>query len=140
VRGAQEILVPESRIAVGSARKSTGEFIMILFGSRTTSKIVAILIFVCGACQHEAGQRLVRRRTWFTLFFAPIFPFGHGSYSISCAYCGDDYGISRENADTFLSDYEAQQVKAEAERIVADEHARITAEQQQQQQRPDERA
>ncbi|WP_164088414.1 zinc ribbon domain-containing protein [Frondihabitans sp. 762G35] len=109
---------------------------MILFGSRTTSKIVAILIFVCGVCQHEAGQRLVRRRTWFTLFFAPIFPFGHGSYSISCAYCGNNYGISRENADKFISDYEAQQVNAEAERILADEDARITAEQQ----RPDERA
>jgi hypothetical protein len=83
---------------------------MILFGSRTTSKIVALLIFVCGTCGHEVGQRLVRRRTWFTLFFAPIFPFGHGSYSIACAYCGTIYGVTRENADKFIAEYEAQQV------------------------------
>lgn len=104
---------------------------MILFGSRTTSKIVALLIFVCATCHREAGQRLVRRRTWFTLFFAPIFPFGHGTYSVSCAYCGTSYGITRENADVFIADYEAAQVNAEADRILAAENARITAEEQQ---------
>lgn len=105
---------------------------MILFGSRTTSKVVALLIFVCATCHREAGQRLVRRRTWFTLFFAPIFPFGHGSYSVSCAYCGNAYAISRENADKFISDYEAAQVAAEADRILSDEASRITAEQREQ--------
>jgi hypothetical protein len=103
---------------------------MILFGSRTTSKIVAALIFVCAVCQHKAAQRLVRRRTWFTLFFAPIFPFGHGSYTISCAYCGNAYPVTRENADKFQADYAAVQVHAEADRIVSDEEARIRGEQQ----------
>lgn len=103
---------------------------MILFGSRTTSKVVALLIFVCATCHREAGQRLVRRRTWFTLFFAPIFPFGHGTYSVSCAYCGTGYPLTRENAAKFISDYEAQQVNAEADRILAAEDARIQAEQQ----------
>lgn len=102
---------------------------MILFGSRTTAKVVAMLIFVCGVCHREAGQRLVRRRTWFTLFFAPIFPFGHGSYSVACAYCGNTYGLTRENADKFIADYEASRVGAEADRILADESARIQAEQ-----------
>ncbi|MCU1527772.1 MAG: hypothetical protein JWP75_1535 [Frondihabitans sp.] len=105
---------------------------MIIFGSRTTSKVVALLIFVCATCHREAGQRLVRRRTWFTLFFAPIFPFGHGTYSVSCAYCGTSYAVSRENADRFISDYEAQRVNAEADRILSDEAARIAAEQQNQ--------
>ncbi|GAA4264630.1 zinc ribbon domain-containing protein [Frondihabitans peucedani] len=104
---------------------------MILFGSRTTQKLVAALIFVCTVCQHEAAQRLVRRRTWFTLFFVPIFPFGHGSYTISCAYCGNTYGVSRENADRFVADAEAAHVNAEADRILSDEDARIRGEQQQ---------
>ena len=103
---------------------------MILFGSRTTSKIVALLVYVCATCGHEAAQRLVRRRTWFTLFFAPIFPFGHGTYSVACAYCGASPVITRENADKFIADYEAQQVNAEADRIVAAEDARIGTEQQ----------
>ncbi|AMM19339.1 hypothetical protein AX769_03320 [Frondihabitans sp. PAMC 28766] len=103
---------------------------MIIFGSRTTSKVVALLIFVCAVCHQKAGQRLVRRRTWFTLFFAPIFPFGHGSYSVACAYCGNAYGLTRENADKFIADYEALQVSAAADRILADESARIDAEQQ----------
>jgi hypothetical protein len=103
---------------------------MILFGSRTTSKIVALLIFVCGTCGHEVGQRLVRRRTWFTLFFAPIFPFGHGSYAIACAYCGTSYGVTREVADKFIADYQAQQVNAGADHARTDEDTRIAAEQQ----------
>lgn len=102
---------------------------MIIFGSRTSSKVVAMLIFVCATCHHEAAQRLVRRRTWFTLFFAPIFPFGHGSYTVSCAYCGTAYGVTRENADKFIADYDAQQVNAEADRILAAEDAKIQAEQ-----------
>ena len=103
---------------------------MILFGSRTVSKIVALLFFVCATCGNEVGQRLVRRRTWFTLFFVPIFPFGHGSYSVACAYCGASHGVTRENADKFIADYEAQQVNAEADRILAAEEARLGAEQQ----------
>lgn len=102
---------------------------MIIFGSRTTSKVVALLFFVCAMCHREAGQRLVRRRTWFTLFFAPIFPFGHGTYAISCAYCGGGYPIGREDADRFIADAEAAQVNAEADRILAAEDARIAAEQ-----------
>ncbi|RKR74213.1 zinc ribbon domain-containing protein [Frondihabitans australicus] len=109
---------------------------MIIFGSRTSSKIVAMLVFVCGACGREAAQRLVRRRTWFTLFFTPIFPFGHGTYAISCAYCGAHSPITRENADRFVKDSEAAQINAEADRILAAEDARIAAEQNGQGQPP----
>jgi zinc-ribbon family len=102
---------------------------MIIFGSRTSSKVLALLFFICVACHNEAGQRLVRRRTWFTLFFVPIFPFGHGSYSVACAYCGASNHVTRETAERFKADYETQQINADADRILAAEEARIAAEQ-----------
>jgi hypothetical protein len=102
---------------------------MIIFGSRSTARIVAMLFFACAVCHQTVAQRLVRRRTWFTLFFAPIFPFGHGSYSVSCANCGNAYGISRENAERFQHDADEAQLNAEADRIIAAEDARIAQEQ-----------
>jgi hypothetical protein len=79
---------------------------MIIFGSRTKTALVALLFFTCGICQGEAAQRLIRVRTWFTLFFVPVFPFGHGKYVLKCAYCGGESILTRENADKFIADYE----------------------------------
>ncbi|NDZ93936.1 zinc-ribbon domain-containing protein [Streptomyces sp. SID6673] len=81
---------------------------MIIFGGRQTSALLAVLYFHCAFCRAHAAQRLFRTRTWFTLFFLPIFPMGHGAYSIHCAYCGNACGVSRENADRFVADAHAQ--------------------------------
>jgi Ni,Fe-hydrogenase I cytochrome b subunit len=61
---------------------------MIIFGSRSRSALVGVLFFACTLCGSTAAQRLHRLRTWFTLFFVPVFPFGHGRYVLQCAYCG----------------------------------------------------
>ncbi|MBT2275089.1 hypothetical protein [Rhodococcus qingshengii] len=51
---------------------------MLIFGIRTKTTFFATLFFTCHLCRVTAAQRLHRRRTWFTLFFLPNFPFGHG--------------------------------------------------------------
>ncbi|GAC85792.1 hypothetical protein GP2_042_00180 [Gordonia paraffinivorans NBRC 108238] len=85
---------------------------MIIFGSRTMVKLVAAQIFMCMYCRVEAAQRLFRSTTWFTLFFLPIFPFGHGTYRMSCSYCGNETILPRPEADRFTAD--AQRTAAAA--------------------------
>lgn len=87
---------------------------MIIFGSRQTVTFLAALIFQCAFCHTPAAQRLTRVRSWFTLFFLPIFPFGGGSYRMSCSYCGQSSTLSRENAERFVADAHAQQPGAGA--------------------------
>lgn len=79
---------------------------MIIFGSRTRSALVGVLFFACALCGAHAGQRLFRVRTWFTLFFVPVFPFGHGRYVMQCAYCGGQSTLAREGAERFIADAE----------------------------------
>ncbi|MFK4789826.1 zinc-ribbon domain-containing protein [Microbacterium sp. ZW T5_56] len=87
---------------------------MIIFGTRGTAKFLAALFTVCGFCRATAAQRLYRRRTWFTLFFIPIFPFGHGKYVMQCANCGEQSELPREVADRFQVDAAQQQAARQA--------------------------
>lgn len=77
---------------------------MIIFGSRSKSVLTAVLFFACAVCGSQAAQRLFRLRTWFTLFFVPVFPFGHGRYVMQCAFCGAGTNLTRENAERFIAD------------------------------------
>ena len=86
---------------------------MIIFGSRTRSSLAAALFFTCAICHVNAAQRLFRVRTWFTLFFAPVFPFGHGRYLMQCAHCGNGAPLSREGAERFIADSQ----RAQADRM-----------------------
>jgi hypothetical protein len=79
---------------------------VIIFGSRSKSVLAAVLFFACATCGSNAAQRLYRIRTWFTLFFAPIFPFGHGRYVMQCSYCGTQSALPREGAEQFIADAE----------------------------------
>ncbi|MGV9713544.1 zinc-ribbon domain-containing protein [Gordonia sp. NPDC003424] len=96
---------------------------MIIFGSRTTTAFLAALFFTCGFCHTQAAQRLFRVRTWFTLFFLPIFPFGHGNYQMTCSYCGRASTLSRENAERFVADARAKQHGAAAPYPAPQQHA-----------------
>lgn len=85
---------------------------MIIFGSRTKSAFIAAMIFVCAQCHGTAAQRLFRIRTWFTLFFVPMFPFGHGRYVMQCSYCGSQTALDRESAERFEDDAEIMRQEA----------------------------
>jgi hypothetical protein len=82
---------------------------MIIFGSRTRDALVGVLFFACTLCGSTAAQRLHRLRTWFTLFFLPVFPFGHGRYVLQCAYCGGQSSMPREGAERFIADADRAQ-------------------------------
>jgi len=88
---------------------------MIIFGFRTTAKVVAALFLTCGRCRSVAAQRLVHRRRWFTLFFVPIFPFS-SSYVMTCACCGSASSLTHDGAERFRADAQAvedQRVRSE---------------------------
>ncbi|MDI9903165.1 zinc-ribbon domain-containing protein [Rhodococcus sp. IEGM 1409] len=89
---------------------------MLIFGTRTKTAFIAALFFTCSFCRTTAAQRLNRRRTWFTLFFLPIFPFGRGQDFMACANCGQATPLARPDADRFAADaaqYEAQRLNTE---------------------------
>jgi len=73
---------------------------MIIFGTRGTAMILAILNFVCANCHVPAAQRVIKRVTKFTLFFIPLFPIST-SYSVECVYCGVRTPIDKAQADAY---------------------------------------
>jgi len=81
---------------------------VIIFGTRGTAKLLAVLFYACAVCRHEAAQRLVQHRRWFTLFFVPVFPFSTKRV-ITCAYCGAGTEIDDETAERFQADAERAQ-------------------------------
>lgn len=88
---------------------------MIIFGSRGTTRFVASLFFVCSICGTPAAHQLYRVRRWFTLFFLPIFPLGHGKYVEQCAMCGGSVQLAREQAEQFKLEYTTQQILQQEE-------------------------
>jgi hypothetical protein len=61
---------------------------VIIFGTRTTVRLLAMLNLVCARCGNPAAHRIEERRRKFTLFFIPIFPIGSRRTYGTCTYCG----------------------------------------------------
>jgi len=61
---------------------------VIIFGSRTTVRLLAILSLVCARCGNPSAHRIEERVRKFTLFFIPLFPIGAGKTHGTCTYCG----------------------------------------------------
>jgi hypothetical protein len=61
---------------------------VIIFGTRTTVRLLAMLNLVCARCGNPAAHRIEERRRKFTLFFLPIFPIGARRTYGTCTYCG----------------------------------------------------
>jgi hypothetical protein len=75
---------------------------VLTFGSRSTSKLLATLYFVCRNCGNPAAQQLVKRGTWFTLFFIPVIPLKF-SHSTTCTFCGVHTKVTKAEADQMLA-------------------------------------
>ena len=73
---------------------------IILFGwGRTTTKNYGQFRYApCNICKHEEYS-LIRIRTWFTLFFIPIIPYG-AKRLVLCDKCGNGYDISAQPQET----------------------------------------
>jgi hypothetical protein len=61
---------------------------VIIFGTRTTVRLLAILNFVCARCGNPSAHRIEERVRKFTLFFIPLFPIGARRTYGTCTYCG----------------------------------------------------
>ena len=59
----------------------------LLFGTRASQTIINVVTFVCGYCNVNARQNVVKRTNKFTLFFIPLFPFST-RYHNECTNCG----------------------------------------------------
>ena len=71
---------------------------MIIFGTRTTVRLLAILNLVCARCGNPAAHRIEERRRKFTLFFVPLFPIGARRTYGTCTYCGLVTELDAEHA------------------------------------------
>jgi hypothetical protein len=71
---------------------------MIIFGFRNALAVLAMVLLQCNRCGMPANQRVQRLRHWFTLFFIPVIPL-RTTYFMTCAYCGSDTKIRKEDAE-----------------------------------------
>lgn len=95
---------------------------MIIFGTRSSAILIALLNFVCGNCHNPAAQRIIKRVTKFTLFFIPLFPVST-SYQVECVYCGVRTKISREQADSYVEFTQNAAIDAQVDADIAAEAA-----------------
>lgn len=84
-------------------RPERGFAAVIIFGSRTTVRLLAILNFVCGRCGNPSAHRIEERVRKFTLFFIPLFPLGARRTYGTCTYCGLVMQIDNETRDRLIS-------------------------------------
>ena len=83
---------------------------MIIFGSRTTIRLLAILNFVCGRCGNPSAHRIEERVRKFTLFFIPLFPIGARKTYGTCTYCGLVTEVDKDSRERLLAQADQAQV------------------------------
>jgi uncharacterized Zn finger protein len=76
--------------------------VILLFGTRLSSTVIAIVSFVCPFCSKDAAQRVIRLVNRFTVFFVPLFPVST-RFVNECTNCGGHTAISREQADNAVA-------------------------------------
>ncbi|MBO0842860.1 MAG: zinc-ribbon domain-containing protein [Nocardioides sp.] len=84
---------------------------LIIFGFKTYTKLLATLSIVCPNCHNPAAHRLFKITRKFTLFFIPLFPVSVRR-RIDCTFCGYAQKLSKEQADQVMSS--AQQTEQPA--------------------------
>jgi uncharacterized Zn finger protein len=72
--------------------------VILLFGTRLRSSLIAIVSFVCPFCSKDVAQRVVKAVNTFTVFFIPLFPVST-RYLNECTNCGGRTAITRDQAD-----------------------------------------
>jgi hypothetical protein len=70
---------------------------LVIFGIKRMARRLATVFAVCGQCGSPAAQVIVRRSTWFSLFFIPVIPLG-SKYSSTCTLCGAATKLDKEQA------------------------------------------
>lgn len=64
---------------------------MIIYGTKPKSTQIDEGTFFCPQCQTEQDYELYRVKTYFTLYFIPLFPVGSGDEHIQCENCSGTF-------------------------------------------------
>jgi zinc-ribbon family len=81
---------------------------MIIFGSRSYSRVLATLLLICQRCGNPAAHRVMERVVRFTLFFLPLFPISTKRF-LTCTFCGTTTPITKELAAQYVQQAGAPQ-------------------------------
>ena len=60
---------------------------MIIWGSRSMTSTCQQGRFTCPRCNGSSSFHEKRVRSWFTLYFIPVFPIGSPGYYVECQDC-----------------------------------------------------
>ena len=69
----------------------------LIFGIKRMARRLATVFAICAQCGSPAAQVVVRRTTWFSLFFIPVVPLGT-KYASTCTLCGVSTRLDKEQA------------------------------------------
>ncbi len=72
---------------------------LIIWGTKGFEKILGTSAqpYHCQHCNNTQYYKITRVRTWFTLFWIPIFPFS-SKYYITCPICNYGMQLKKEEA------------------------------------------
>jgi hypothetical protein len=82
---------------------------MIIWGTRRRNRVLGQTRYVCKKCQQDSYHGIVRSRTYFTLFFVPLFPVNKLTTS-RCGVCGYQEKVDNQEADKLFSKEKANVV------------------------------
>jgi len=95
-----------SRVLAARARSlSRRRGFIILFGSRSIVSNVPgpTVQTVCPRCAHHVAMQAKSYRTWFTLFFIPVFPVSGSTRFTECPNCRARFNVSPEELQARLA-------------------------------------
>ena len=75
---------------------------LIIFGFRSTVRVLATALMACGRCGQTGAHRLVRIRRWFTLFFLPVIPISSRVVQ-TCLVCGLALHVTAPQAEQVVA-------------------------------------
>ena len=92
-------------------RRSVRHGFILLFGTKPVygDEAGEPVRTACPRCNQVADLRPRSYRTWFTLFFLPLFPVGGKHRFTECSNCGGQFPVAPEELRSRLADSERQQ-------------------------------
>lgn len=67
---------------------------IIIFGSKTMYKNLGTVgSYYCERCHNTSEWQFMQHRTWFTLFFIPVFPISGKHEYLQCLICSQAYKV-----------------------------------------------
>ncbi|WP_443069957.1 zinc-ribbon domain-containing protein [Subtercola sp. YIM 133946] len=75
---------------------------LLIFGSTLSETLINVVTLICGYCNVNAPQNVLKRRNRLTLFFVPLFALST-KYVNQCTNCGAQTSLSADQAQHSLA-------------------------------------